>query len=352
MSNVAADPETAPPTHPLQRDWHVAFVMSPRIGDTLISMVVVQNLVRQGWRVTVFSDHLRALEAWFPGFDIRPRFTSKQARRHLAGTDVVLHAYAADVVGDVRQWHPRAWVMDEWAVYRQVKPMVDIQLDVCRHALGLHHATRHNGLVVPGALRIDVVRNRVIIHPTASALHKQWLPIKFLDLARRLRDAGYEPCFVVAPAELISWRWVERHGFRVAAHGSLGDLAAWLIQAGLFIGNDSGLAHLASNVGVPAISLAMRPSIARRWAPGWAPSIALTPLPLLPGRWLKEACWKYLLPVSKVMGAVDRLRVRMAGSEREFGVDVRPRLTAPVHQVANGDPLSPLAAKVSKRSTG
>jgi len=292
--------------------------MSPRIGDTLISMVVANNLVRHGIDVTIFSRHLHALRAWFPGFRIEPALHAAQARGRLERFDVVLHAYQTDVPHDVRDWHPRVWSMDEWPTYRQVKPMVDIQLDLCRHCFGLDALTRDNGLVVPADVGVSGVGNRVIIHPTASDIQKQWLPGRFLKLARRLYGRGYEPSFVVAPSEHEEWAWVEAQGFRLVSHESLDDLARWLATARLFVGNDSGLAHLASNVGVPAVSLAMRPRIAVRWAPGWAPGVAVTAPPLMPGRWMREHSWKYLLSVRRVEAAIERLRRRVSEAVLAF----------------------------------
>ena len=303
----------------IEKGRRVAFVMSARLGDTLIAMVIVRNLVAHGIQVTVFSHHLSVLKDWFPRFDIQPALQAHSLRDSLDGYDTVIHAYAADVVGDVRTWHPRAWVMDEWPVYRQIKPMLDIQLDVCRKMFGLTELSRANGIQLPATVYTRVARRRAVIHPTASALHKQWLPQRFLRLARQLESQGYEPCFVVAPTERPGWQWVESCGYRLVSHASLADLAGWLVSAGIFVGNDSGIAHLASNVGVPVVSLAMRPRIARRWSPGWSPSVTLTPIPLMPGRMLREAFWKHLLPVSRVATAIERLRKHVAGTPRAFG---------------------------------
>lgn len=303
----------------IEKGRRVAFVMSARLGDTLIAMVIVRNLVAHGVQVTVFSNHLSVLKDWFPRFDIQPALQAPTLRDSLDGYDTVIHAYTADVVGDVRNWHPRAWVMDEWPVYRQIKPMLDIQLDVCQKMFGLTELSRLNGIQLPATVDTRVARRRAVIHPTASALHKQWLPQRFLRLARQLEAQGYEPCFVVAPTERPGWQWVESCGYRLVSHASLADLAAWLVSAGIFVGNDSGIAHLASNVGVPVVSLAMRPRIARRWAPGWSPSVTLTPIPLMPGRMLREAFWKHLLPVRRVVDAIEHLRRDVACTPRAFG---------------------------------
>jgi hypothetical protein len=334
----------------IEKGRRVAFVMSARLGDTLIAMVIVRNLVANGIQVTVFSNHLSVLKDWFPRFDIQPALQEHTLRDSLGGYDTVIHAYAADVVGDVRSWHPRAWVMDEWTVYRQIKPMLDIQLDVCRTMFGLTDLSRDNGIELPADIDTRVERARVVIHPTASALHKQWLPQRFLQLAHRLRAAGYEPCFVVAPGERDAWTWVEAAGFPLQSFLSLHDLAGWLRNAGLFIGNDSGVAHLASNVGVPVISLAMRPRIALRWAPGWSPSVTLTPISIMPGRHLREALWKYLLPVSRVVHALERLRADLVTTPRHFGspallIPPIPTMMQRAKSALNRRPALPFALK-------
>lgn len=297
----------------------IAFVMSQRIGDTLISMVMVQNLVRHGFQITVYSAHLTALHDWFPGYDIHPAIAGEHARAVLEEFDIVIHAYRKDAVGDTLDWHPQAWVMNEWPIYLTLKPMIAIQRDVCRDLFGIADANDDNGIVLPPCTPDDIVAHRVVIHPTASLPAKQWLPQRFLRLAKRLRRRGHQVCFVVAPGERQAWAWVEAEGYELVTHATLHQLARWLMQAGLLIGNDSGIAHLASNVGVPTISLATRRKIALRWKPGWAPSIALTPMSIVPGGRAREALWKHLLPVFKVMRAVDRLARVVAATPRAFG---------------------------------
>jgi ADP-heptose:LPS heptosyltransferase len=52
----------------------------------------------------------------------------------------------------------------------------------------------------------------------------------------------------------------------LAGRTSLGGLAALLQRMSLFIGNDSGPAHLAEAVGTPSVTL-FGPTDPRRWAP-------------------------------------------------------------------------------------
>jgi heptosyltransferase-3 len=297
----------------LQPRQTIAFHLSQCLGDSLLAMIVVNNLVRNGYRVEVFGDYLHALKDWFPSFDMHPTVEPQHARERLGHFDVLLHAYPRNVVEGCRDWHPRCLVMETWPSFRQVRNMVDIHVDLCKKELGLTDVVRTNGLSVPADLACRACMRRVAIHPTASLEQKMWLRGRFLTLARELRARGFEPEVVVAPHERDDWLYFQQeHGIAVPQFASLSEVASWLCQSGWFIGNDSGLAHLASNVGVPAVSLMVRNRIARRWRPGWAPSRAVIPLPVLPGRFAKDRLWRYFLPVSRVLRAFDELQSMQA----------------------------------------
>jgi hypothetical protein len=266
----------------------IALLMSPRLGDSLLTMVVANNLQRNGYRVVVFGDYMFSLKDWFPAFEIHPAVKPADARASLAGFDVLLHAYAPDVIEGTRAWHPRVLVMDEWPRYRQVKNMVQIQMELCTFELGLSDVVGDNGLIAPSHLRRRSHTKRVVIHPTANLTRKSWLPRRF--------------------AERADWDWLDQQGFPRPRFASLAEVAAWLYESGWFVGNDSGIAHLASNLGVPAVTLAVRRKIAIRWRPGWAPARAVLPLPVLPGKIAKDRLWKLFLPVSRVLHAFKELR--------------------------------------------
>lgn len=310
-----------------------AFVMSPRLGDSLLSMVVVNNLTRHGFKIKVFSDQIHALRDWFPGFDIAPGLATHDASAALSPYDVILHAYHADKVLPAGDPHPNVVVMDDWPVYRQVRNMVDIQLDVCRVHFGLTDVVRENGMMrapvsapaladaaLPSALAAPATTQatltprsdmrRVVIHPVASDTQKSWRPKRFVALALQLRARGFDPEFLLPQSAMDNWRWLQSYGLRVCTYPSLSLVAERIVTAGWVIGNDSGIGHLASSLGVPAVSLAMRPRIAVRWQPGWAPSEMVLPLPIVPGRFLKEKCWKYLVSSARVLRAFDALRRR------------------------------------------
>lgn len=292
----------------LQPSDKIAFVMSPRLGDTLLSMVVVNNLVRHGFAVTVFGDYIAALRDWFPWADIHKLPMLHSSKEVFADYDVLLHAYRSDVIVSAENCRARIIVLDEFADYRQRIAMPDIQVVICEKQFNLSPPlTRENNLVVPPGLEFRKYLQRVAIHPTSSDVEKNWLPKRFMQLAKILQNQGFQCAFVVSEKERPDWEWVQREGIALPTFASLSELAGWLYESGWFIGNDSGIGHLASNVGIATVTLAMRPSIAKRWCPSWAAAKVVSPPPWLFTKFLKEKCWKYTVSVKQVLSAFFQL---------------------------------------------
>lgn len=95
-------------------------------------------------------------------------------------------------------------------------------------------------------------QNFAAIHPFSGGLRKNWPLEKFralrLDLPVR---------FTAGPDEKLP----EAERF-----DDLGALAAWLASARVYIGNDSGISHLAAAVGTPTLAL-FGPTRPEVWAP-------------------------------------------------------------------------------------
>ena len=115
-------------------------------------------------------------------------------------------------------------------------------------------------------------RPYAIIHPMASAPDKTWPAENFLAVARYLEtQAGLEPVFIAGPGEdLAAFR-----EFTTVSGASLADVKSLLAGAALFLGNDSGPAHMAAAFGLPVIVL-FGPSIPEIWHPWRTESAVLT----------------------------------------------------------------------------
>ncbi len=100
-----------------------------------------------------------------------------------------------------------------------------------------------------------------VIHAFASSAEKAWPAERFAAVALRLRALGLEPVFLCGPGDNAT-AFVEFENSR----GQLRSAKALLRDAELFVGNDSGPAHMAAAFGVPVVVL-FGPSDSAVWAP-------------------------------------------------------------------------------------
>jgi heptosyltransferase III len=113
--------------------------------------------------------------------------------------------------------------------------------------------------------------NYAVIHPFASAVDKTWPASRFVEVAKRL--SGLEPIFLAGPGDDIA----PFAGFRVLKNEPLARVKSLISGAALFIGNDSGPAHIAAAFGVPVVVI-FGSSDPVTWAPWRTESQVLTGL--------------------------------------------------------------------------
>lgn len=96
------------------------------------------------------------------------------------------------------------------------------------------------------------VRPYAVLHPMASAPDKTWPPSSFLEIAEHLdRRLRLEPVFIAGPGESLD----TFAQYRSFAGAPLEEIKSLLAGAALFVGNDSGPAHMAAAFGLPVVIL-------------------------------------------------------------------------------------------------
>jgi ADP-heptose:LPS heptosyltransferase len=92
-------------------------------------------------------------------------------------------------------------------------------------------------------------RTLAVIHPFAAASEKTWPADGFAALAAHLEKSGMEPVFIGGANDDFApfRRW------RTVAGAPLAEVKALLASASLFVGNDSGPAHMAAAFGIPVV---------------------------------------------------------------------------------------------------
>jgi heptosyltransferase-3 len=110
-------------------------------------------------------------------------------------------------------------------------------------------------------------RPYAVIHPFAATPAKTWPAGRFLEVARNL---NLDPIFLAGPTDELK----PFENF-ATSRGSLAETKSLLSGASLFIGNDSGPAHIAAAFGIPVVVL-FGPSDPLTWAPWRTESRVLT----------------------------------------------------------------------------
>jgi ADP-heptose:LPS heptosyltransferase len=106
------------------------------------------------------------------------------------------------------------------------------------------------------------------IAPGSGAREKNWPVISFEMIARWWRERiGGSVIIILGPVEEERGGYESLCRYGVAIRGiTLGRLAAVIARCSLYVGNDSGISHLAAALGVPTAAV-FGPSNINQWAP-------------------------------------------------------------------------------------
>jgi ADP-heptose:LPS heptosyltransferase len=155
-----------------------------------------------------------------------------------------------------------------------------------------------------------------VIHPAAAFETKQWAMEKFAQVAEALTDRGLIPITIVSPKEkhlVESLRQQTSAPVIAVSDLSLPEVTALASRAHLFIGNDSGIAHIAAAAGAPCVVIFGSSNVAH-WRP-WT----LNPNEVVREEMPCQPCHGYFcaefekpecilrVPVERVLGAIDRI---------------------------------------------
>ncbi|WP_233271899.1 glycosyltransferase family 9 protein [Paraburkholderia acidiphila] len=307
-------PATCPPVAGATAQ-SAAFVMSPALGDSLNLLIIAHNLVREGWRVEVFGNHAWSLARWFPHLSMQPALGEEAARERLASFGVVVQMHRDRPFKQLRAWHAGFVDLHDIEYADDGRCMAHRFAAFAADRFGLQTVEISNGIRAPQELAHRRHAQRVAVHPEASTADKRWLARRFMGLAQRLSGEGFAPEFVVADSERSRWLPLARIAGIAAPLNSFrdtADLAAWLYESGWFIGNDSGLGHLASALGIPTLTVFRRRRVAQRWRPGFQCGEIVLPPWWVPTAGLKEKWWRESISVGRVYRAFRVLRERAA----------------------------------------
>lgn len=290
------------------------------LGDGLLALVLSNNLARNSAETTTFHPFLQEMQEWFPHLPLRP-FPAIEA---LDNFDQFFFIYEKTPWMQALLTHCQSHYPDRthvlnpiatrnrdypyWEVGRfdGALPFVDNLQRYCRNQLKIEHAVRENGIVPPPSLEQRRYPKRVIIHPTSSREGKNWSKEKYLSLRQQLIRKGYDPVFMLTQEEKKNWPEVDSPHF-----STLSALAAFVYESGSMIGNDSGIGHLASSLGLPTLTICRSRDAADFWRPAWAPGALVFPplwLPNLKGLRWRDRYWKQWISPQRVLHEFEKIK--------------------------------------------
>ena len=155
-----------------------------------------------------------------------------------------------------------------------------------------------------------------LIHPAAAFATKQWAAENFAQVVDAIAGRGFTPVAVVGPNEKPVLQSLKNYSsVRVAGFDnlSLPEITALAARAKLFVGNDSGIAHIAAAVDAPCVVVFGSSNIAH-WRP-WTTKpneIVREEMPCQPchGYFCAEFDQPECIlrvPVERVVAAIDRV---------------------------------------------
>jgi ADP-heptose:LPS heptosyltransferase len=231
-------------------DLRVAVVVEDRFRPIFEGNPDIETLLRPRWR---------ELRAWSPEFCLNLHGGSASAR---------LTAFAG------ARWRAG------FAHYRW-QSLYNVRIPRAQQIFGEErtvHTAEHlaSAIFYLGVPRVEIPRAKLfaagypnarayaVIHPVASQPDKTWHATGFLTAARFLRESlDLDSVFIAGPGEdLAAFR-----EYRTVVGAPLGEIKSLLRGASLFLGNDSGPAHMAAAFGLPVVVIfgASDPAIWHPW---------------------------------------------------------------------------------------
>ncbi len=258
---------TLPAVAALRRGWpdaHIEIAGYPRVARLAVAGGLADAVVS--------LDRAESAEL----YSLRPTFSEAQ-REYLTSFDVIV-TYLHDPGGTMQEnlvkagarqvIHGSPIVESGHAVEHFIAPLA--RLAIFPEGLAVPRLDLPEAVRTAGRKRLAGLGGaRVAIHPGSGSLSKNWPLRSFLELAGRIEAAGVgRPFFSIgeADSEIAGELSSAAPGRPVLTGLDLTELAGVFAECAAYVGNDSGITHLAAAAGAPTVAV-FGPSDPARWGP-------------------------------------------------------------------------------------
>ncbi len=303
-----------------------AIITSKGLGDGLIMLVAASHLKRLGYTVDIFNPHLQELEKWLPDYKLKktPDFFDlkelknynkifcqysnteqikklSQKRKELKHFAFIYPSFNPQKSGNLKQ--------DEFVCFSN-RPLVESLQLMGKKIFKLKNPGKQLDLKIPKHLIFQKHTKRILIHPTSTCPIRTWHKKKFLKFAEKLKKQNFEVAFIMSLSERKDWLEVLTKGFLLPKLQTLNDLASYIYESAILIGNDSGPVHLASLLNLPNMIITNDPKRLKLWQPGWRKAVLVFPPKWVPNfkfLRLKINYWQNFTSVSRILRVFQKL---------------------------------------------
>lgn len=300
-----------------------AVICSQGIGDGLLMMVASHRLFSKGYEVITYQDTLDQMSEWFPKHQFKKRSSLHDLEKELVRYNLIilqndnslfshkvidlykkgkLHNISVFYANYEKEKHASLTSWDR--VFDRSYSMVDNIAKAIASVLQCTQVSKNNGLIIPSGLQHTRYAKRILIHPTSTTPLRTWDADKFIEVAHRLVEKGYEVAFCVSPKEHPNWAPLVRDNFLLPIFPTLSELAAYVYESAFLIGNESGTGHLASNLHIPTLIIASCRKQMSLWRPGWFAGKVITPYRFIPNfkySRMREKKWQVFISPKRVI---------------------------------------------------
>lgn len=298
-------------------------------------LVAARHLFQVGYSVTLYQNCLEELQSWFPFCSFQSQSRLLVDTSDLSTYDFLLlqhsnRSFIESIIAKSRANHlPEAAVFysaydpkrhfslgKKDVIFDGAKSIVENISFACHALFPKIPPSLDNGISPPIQIKKGK-ETKVLIHPVSSALEKDWGNQRFCSLQDKLLSLGVSSAFCMHPKERD--QWVKNGGPKegVICTPTLNDLGSLLCQSHLVIGNDSGIGHFSSNLGIRTVTIGKCYRHMQLWRPGWKRGTIITPNKWIPNMKMfrfREKHWQSLISLSRVEKQVKKELQKVSAS--------------------------------------
>ena len=311
----------------------IAFINNTALGDALIDLLFIEYLVQSNIEVTLYSNIMMKIAAFLPYISVKPidqliespdydlfliswnrpmmlkllrdaRFKHKvivvnepSQREYLLSQNIVVNKPTILTDHPVLQSLVDHWDQLEYSPKQRLNQLDGID-KLARDVLGVMNPRRQIHYVIPDDWVYRKNKKQIVICHSSAVIKRQWNPKKFSVLASRLKKNGFDPVFLLAPGEVCP-DVIAQHRHETLL---LGDALRLIYESRCFVGNNSGLVHLASSLRIPAVNIFSKKAKSHKlWEPAFYQCQNLEPAFSL---WPAANCRRNLVSVRTVFKRV------------------------------------------------